>query len=160
MEGEDRMRWTIRSIEAYMKEKDYVDTAVVPLVPVNWRSEIKSTVEFGEFAVLLVDGLEQQLRGRVIHFPPFTYLKAEDAHLRLERLNAWKQELLENGLKHVFFITSDPEWKTMDNEAGDSLIWMPAVPLEYMSGENREEILGSQIKQLLQIILSKWQKNS
>lgn len=151
------MRWTIRSIEAYLKDREYVDTAVVPLVPVSWKSEVKATVEFGEFAALLVDGLEQQLRGRVVHFPPFTYLKAESIELRLERLMEWEHELKENGFKHVFFICSDPEWKMVEEKTANSIIWLPAVPLEYMSQENSEEILSSQIKQLLKIIMLKWQ---
>ncbi|HET7657454.1 MAG TPA: YpiF family protein [Bacillales bacterium] len=153
------MRWTIQSINSYLKEREYVDTAVIPLVPVSWEKDIKATVEAGEFAALLVDGLEQQLRGRVIHFPPFSYLKAESLELRVDRLLQWKRELLENGFKHVYFITSDAEWKGVEEQIGDSLIWLPAVPLEYMSQENSQEILSSQIKQLLQIIMMKWQNS-
>lgn len=153
------MRWSVKSIESYFREKEYVDTAVVPLVPVTWHEEIKLNVEAGEFAALLVDGLEQQLRGRVIHFPPFTYLKSETIENRVERLKQWKNELLRDQMKHVFFITSDVDWKNAESDMQHSLIWLPAVPLEYMTSDNSQEILSSQVKQLLQVIMTKWRES-
>lgn len=158
-EGDEFMRWTVGNVDSYFRDKKYVDTAVVPLVPVTWHHEIKLTVEAGEFAALLVDGLEQQLRGRVIHFPPFTYLKSEAVEERMTRLHQWKRELLQDQMKHVFFITSDMDWKSAETEMENSLIWLPAIPLEYMNSENSQEILSSQVKQLLQIITVKWQNN-
>lgn len=158
-EGDDSMRWTARDIDLYFREKDYIDTAVVPLVPVTWHREIKSTVSSGEFIVLIVDELERQLKGRIIHFPPFSYLNAESMATRVERLRAWKQELLDNELRHVFFITADVSWKRAEKEVGDSLLWLPAVPLEHMSPDNRRETIAGQIKQLLEIITIKWQNS-
>lgn len=151
------MKWTTDDIDSYMREKEYVDTVVIPLIPVTWRQEIKLNVEAGEFATLLADELEQQLKGRLLHFPPFTYLKSEAVVDRAARLNKWKQEVLSEDMKHVFFITSDTDWKGIENELGDSLIWLPAVPMQHMSEENKEEIVNGQIKQLLQIVTVKWQ---
>jgi hypothetical protein len=151
------MRWTVRDIDSYFLTKEYVDTALVPLVPVTWHREIKSAVAAGEFAALIVDKLEQQLKGRVIHFPPFTYLKSEAPEDRFERLHQWKQELLQDEMKYVFFITSDADWKSVESRMDESLTWIPAVPLEHMDADNIEAVLGGQIKQLLQIITIKWQ---
>ncbi|HEX7066548.1 MAG TPA: YpiF family protein [Bacillales bacterium] len=150
------MKWTTDDVDSYMREKEYVDTVIIPLIPVSWHQEIKLNVEAGEFAALLADELEQQLKGRLFQFPPFTYLKSEAVEDRAARLNMWKQELLSE-MKHVFFITSDTDWKRVEKEVGESLIWLPAVPMQHMSRENKEEIINGQVKQLLQIVTVKWQ---
>lgn len=150
------MRWTAGDMEPYFRSKDYVDTCVIPTVPVTWNKDTKSTVAEGEFAVLMVDELERQLRGRVMHFPPFTYLKSEDLTQRVSRAKDWKREILQDNMKHAFFITSDTDWKRVENEMEDSLIWLPAIPLEHLNADNRREVINGQIKQLLQIITIKW----
>ncbi|HEX6922788.1 MAG TPA: YpiF family protein [Bacillales bacterium] len=151
------MRWTTEDVDSYLREKEYVDTVVIPLIPITWHNEIKLNVEAGEFAALLTDELEEQLKGRIFHFPPFTYLKSEAVENRVARLKEWKQELLSGDMKHVFFITSDTDWKSLEGELNDSLIWIPSVPMQHMSEENKEEIINGQIKQLLQIVTVKWQ---
>ncbi|HET7615883.1 MAG TPA: YpiF family protein [Bacillales bacterium] len=151
------MKWTVRDIGSYFQEKEYVDTAVVPLIRVTWHREIKSTVEQGEYTALMADQLERQLKGRLVQFPPLTYLSSEPLSARVARLNEWKKVILQDGMKHVFFLTSDTEWKTVESEQDDSLIWIPSLPLEHMDPDNSNEILGAQTTQLLQIIMGKWQ---
>lgn len=150
------MRWTAGDIDTYLQSKDYVDTCIIPTVPVTWDGKIKSSVSEGEFAVILVDELERQLKGRVMHFPPFTYLKSEEMTPHLSRMKKWKEEILQSDMKYVFFITSDVEWKNVESEMGDSLIWLPAIPFEHMDAKNRREVIDGQIKQLLEIITIKW----
>lgn len=153
------MRWTATDIDSYLQSKDYVDTCIIPVVPVTWGGHVKSAVADGEFSVVMVDELERQLRGRVMHFPPFTYLKSEEIKQCMERARSWKEEIMQNGMSHVFLITCDTEWKQVEAELGDSLIWIPAVPLEHMNAENRREVINGQIKQLLEIITIKWRNS-
>ncbi|HET7629277.1 MAG TPA: YpiF family protein [Bacillales bacterium] len=152
-----KMKWTVRDVGAYFAERDYVDTAVVPLVKITWHNEIKATVEQGEFTTLMADRLEGQLKGRLMLFPPFTYLKSEDVANRLKRLQSWMEMLRRDGMKHVFLITSDAEWKTVESDLDESLIWIPSLPLEHMDPEHGDEMIANQTKQLLQIVTAKWQ---
>jgi hypothetical protein len=151
------MKWTSKNIETYLQSKEFVDTAFIPLLPVNWKAEVKGTVAMGEYITIIVTELERQLHGRVMEFPPFTYLKGETIEERLKRLRNWAEEIKEGGVKHIFYFTADNEWKQSEDHLEYSLIWMPVVPLEHMDEKYKLEIVQDQTKQLLQIVTKKWQ---
>jgi hypothetical protein len=153
------MKWTGNDIDAYLQAKDYVDTAIIPLVPIDWETELKSSVVMGEYITLLSEGLEREYRGRVILFPPYTYLKMEPTELKLKRLKDWETMLQSNGFKHVIHLTSDVEWRSHENEI-NSLIWMPAIPVSDMSADHKFSIVSDQIKQMMKIILEEWKKQA
>jgi hypothetical protein len=151
------MRWVSKDIDQYYREKEYIDTIVIPLIPVTWKSEIKSTVESGEFTVKITEELEKQLKGRIVQFPPFTYLKSENPEQKLQRLQVWKEELLQSGMEYIFYLTSDVQWKNNENLLGGSLIWLPSIPMQHMDFKYEQEIVSSQMKQILEIVTNKWQ---
>ncbi|MFN7252221.1 MAG: YpiF family protein [Anaerobacillus sp.] len=152
------MKWQAKEVDLYLQAKEYVDTAIIPLVPISWGDELKSTVQMGEFITLISDELERQFKGRVFQFPSFTYLKSEKLEERLLRLNAFDEHLKSNGISHIIFLTSDVEWKQIEAKMNDTLLWIPSIPLEHMEQKYKMETLSSQIKQMLPIITSKWQK--
>lgn len=154
---EDRMKWQTKEIDTYLQEKDYVDTALIPLVPISWVDEVKRTVAMGEFIEVITLEVERQFQGRVIHFPPFTYIKGEQIDSRLARLKEWTSEIREGGIKHLFFLTSDGEWKTIEHELNEPLIWLPTVPLEHLDLSYKRDIIAEQVKQLIPLLTSKWQ---
>ncbi|RBW70268.1 YpiF family protein [Bacillus taeanensis] len=151
------MKWTSKNIEAYMQSKEYVDTALIPLLPINWKTEIKGTVAMGEYITIIIAELERQLHGRVLEFPPYTYLKNEQFEEHVSRLKNWTEEIKAGGMKHVFYFTADNEWKQHEEQLDAPLIWMPVVPLEHMDERYKLEIVQDQTKQLLQIVTKKWQ---
>ena len=63
------MKWVSQDIEMFLKEKQYVDTAVLPLLPVSFGDDIKQSVAMTEFISLLSVQLERQFRGRLIMLP-------------------------------------------------------------------------------------------
>ncbi|MBU8907261.1 YpiF family protein [Desertibacillus haloalkaliphilus] len=154
------MKWQAIEIDTYLQAKEYVDTAIIPLVPISWEKEVKGTVAMGEFIMIMADELERQFRGRVIQFPAFSYLKSEPLDDRVQRLECWYQELTEHGVKHVVYITSDHDWKTAENKLSDMLLWLPTIPLEHMDHQYKVQTVSDQIKQLLPIMTNKWQNDS
>ncbi|OLO42552.1 hypothetical protein BTR23_00615 [Alkalihalophilus pseudofirmus] len=150
------MKWLAREMDTYLQAKEYVDTAIVPLIPINWENEIKSTVAMGEFISIISSELERQFQGRVIEFPPFTYLKSESDG-KLERLKSWEKALKENDINHIIFITSDFEWEQAKQELTETLIWLPSIPLEHMDHNHKVEVIEGQIKQLIPFLTNKWQ---
>ncbi|MDV2884345.1 YpiF family protein [Alkalihalophilus pseudofirmus] len=151
------MKWQSSEMDKYLQSKEYVDTAIVPLIPISWQKEIKSTVAMGEFISIITQELERQFQGRVVLFPAFTYLETENAEERTLRLKRWSEELKLGGMEHIVYATSDGFWKTVEEELGEWLIWLPSIPLEHLSPENRREVIGGQIKQLVPIMTNKWQ---
>ncbi len=154
------MNWNVKDIEVFENEKEYIDTAVIPLIPIAFDKEIKSSAAQSEFITLLTFHLERQFKGRMIITPPYSYLMAGSKQEKVEELLRWKNELTNNGVKHTFFLTSDNEWKSVEENLDDHLIWVPSIPLEHLDENYKHSIMEDQVKHLLNVIVQKWQKNS
>jgi hypothetical protein len=153
------MKWISHDIEQYLKAQEYIDTAVIPLIPVAFGMEMKQAASMSEFITLVTTLLERQFTGRILLLPPFTYLKNFD-ETRVNELEDWVSGLEKNQLKHIFFITSDSEWKAKENKLKDLLIWIPAIPLENLEDSQKFSIVESQVLQLCDIFSRKWKENA
>lgn len=151
------MKWVSQDIEMFLKEKQYVDTAVLPLLPVSFGDDIKQSVSMTEFISLLSVQLERQFRGRLIMLPGYAYLKSAGEDRLLSGLGEWETELKAQGFKHIFLLTSDSMWKSLEDRLEGGLIWLPSLPLEHMDENYRNSILDDQVKQLLNLFVQKWQ---
>ncbi|KON87244.1 hypothetical protein AF332_10715 [Sporosarcina globispora] len=151
------MKWISQDIDMFLKEKQYVDTAVLPLLPVSFGDDIKQSVAMTEFISLLSVQLERQFRGRLIMLPGYAYLKSSGEDSLLSGLGQWETELRSQGFKHIFLLTSDSMWKTLEDRLEGGLIWLPSLPLEHMDENYRNSILDDQVKQLLNVFVQKWQ---
>ncbi|MGA5690426.1 YpiF family protein [Cytobacillus pseudoceanisediminis] len=151
------MKWVSQDIEMFLKEKQYVDTAVLPLLPVSFGDDIKQSVAMTEFISLLSVQLERQFRGRLIMLPGYAYLKSAGEDSLLSGLGEWEAELKAQGFKHIFLLTSDSMWKSLEDRLEGGLIWLPSLPLEHMDENYRNSILDDQVKQLLNLFVQKWQ---
>ncbi|EFV77576.1 MULTISPECIES: YpiF family protein [Cytobacillus] len=151
------MKWVSQDIEMFLKEKQYVDTAVLPLLPVSFGDDIKQSVAMTEFISLLSVQLERQFRGRLIMLPGYAYLKSAGEESLLSGLGEWEAELKAQGFKHIFLLTSDSMWKSLEDRLEGGLIWLPSLPLEHMDENYRNSILDDQVKQLLNLFVQKWQ---
>ncbi|MGA9290655.1 MAG: YpiF family protein [Anaerobacillus sp.] len=153
------MKWTESDIALYEKEKEYIDTAVLPLVPISMTSSLKTIVSMGEYMTIISSELERQLKGRLLLLPAFTYLQTEEMSSRVERLNLMEQELTRGGIKHIITLTADVDWKQSENQLSSALLWMPAIPLEHMDEQYKMETVSAQVKQVLQFVTNTWQSN-
>ncbi|MGM7721933.1 YpiF family protein [Metabacillus sp. Hm71] len=148
------MKWVLSDVDVYNQSKEYVDTAIIPLIPVALESEFKGTVSKGEFITYVCNELERQLKGRVFLFPSFSYLK--NSTNVIENVLEWKTEIKQE-FKHVFFLTSDEVLKNASSEPlKENLIWLPAVPFEHMDEKLMRKLLQDQIEQILNILLQSW----
>jgi len=153
------MKWVSKEIDVYLTSTNYIDTALVTLIPITFGEDMKQTVSMGEFSTVLTSEIERQLHGRIFAIPPFTYFKTESPTEKLDKLEQWINELKNSGFKFIFLITSDHEWKTVEDKLDAKLIWIPAIPLEHMDDKYKSEILHEQTKQILQIVTNQWQSD-
>lgn len=152
------MKWVLSDVDVYNQSREYVDTAIVPLIPVSLEADLKGTVSKGEFITYVSVELERQLKGRVFLFPSLTYLKKSKNVI--ESVIEWKTELQEE-FKHVIFLTSDEtlkEYTSDQQNVKDDLIWLPSVPFEHMDESLMKKLLEDQIQQILNILLQSWNK--
>ncbi|MED3654062.1 YpiF family protein [Heyndrickxia sporothermodurans] len=149
------MLWNSKDVEVYLKEQQFIDTAVVPLLPISFGHEMKQAASQGEFIDLLSMHLERQFKGRVLLFPAFTYLSTLEKEQQMNMLQNWEVKLKETGFSHIFYLTSDSSWS--NQEKIKDIIWLPSVPLEHMDEQYKHSIMEDQVKQLINIIVQKWQ---
>lgn len=151
------MKWNPKDIEMYLSAKEYVDTVVLPLLPVSFGEDMKQAVSMTEFVNLLGVQLERQLKGRLFMLQGFSYLRNSSEERRLKDLMYWEEKLFKEGFKHVVYITCDSDWKKTEGEMAGTLIWMPSLPLESMDENYKTSIIEDQVKQLLTILTQEWQ---
>lgn len=148
------MKWTAKDLDMYMQSKEYVDTVLIPLVPLSFGAQMKQTGSMNEFLTILSLELEKQMKGRILLLPTFHYLS--DELDKIKRLKGWANEVKENNFKHVFFLTSDFEWKKEERELENNLVWIPAIPLEGLEIEQAREMINQQVLQILDIFTYNW----
>jgi hypothetical protein len=153
------MKWIPQEIETYLNAKEYVDTAVIPIYSVSFGDEMKQSAAMAEFITLLTLHLERQFTGRLLLIPPFTYLKNEKCEIVINDLKIWEENIVKAKFKHIFYITSESDWKLHEENLAGSLIWIPSIPLEGMNETQKLSIIDSQVKQLLILFTRKWHEN-
>lgn len=118
----------------YLQAKDYIDTAVIPLINIKVGDHFKMAAEKGEFTQLLSEELERQLKGRVYLLPPYTYVDRNE--ITVQGLRDLREELISE-FPHVVLLTSDENWKSED--ALGKIIVTPSVPLEHLNDSLKEK---------------------
>jgi len=150
------MKWTSGDVATYEKERDYIDTALIPLLPVAIGQGARRLASGGELVGLVAAEVERQLRGRLFLLPPFVYFPDEERNQLLERLASWTNQLRQEGMDHVFYVTCDRAWQEGMESGG---IWLvPAVPLENMEEAYKRELVREQAAELIRFFVSRWTK--
>ena len=148
------MKWTAKDLDMYVQAKEYVDTLLIPLVPLSFGERIKKSGSMNEFITILCMEIEKQMKGRILVMPPFHYL-FEDSQ-KLQVLKDWEREAKDNGFKHVFFLTADMKWKQHGMDLGEHLVWIPAIPLENLEIDQAREMVSEQVSQIIDMFSFYW----
>ncbi|WP_231687925.1 YpiF family protein [Bacillus sp. FJAT-27251] len=151
------MRWIPDDIAMFNKSSEYVDTAVVPLLPVAFGEGMKESAAMTEFAGILTSQLERQLQGRILLIPGYTYLKSKPGEA-VSQLEKWEAELLDRQFKHVFYVTCDYDWKQREGELRGTVLWLPSLPLEQMNEASKVSVMEDQVRQLMNLFIQKWRE--
>ncbi|PAQ16184.1 hypothetical protein CD798_02135 [Bacillaceae bacterium SAOS 7] len=152
------MNWNGKDTELFQQQKEYIDTVIVPLVPISFEPDMKQAASQYEFIQLLTMLLEKQFKGRILLVPPVSYIKKQSGEEKVATINEWANEFDRAGFKHTFFFTSDSDWKLVEDQIEGTLIWVPSVPLEHMEDSYKYSLIEEQAKQFVNIIVQKWQR--
>lgn len=146
------MNYNVKDIEQFQTQKQFIDTAIVPLVQLNLSDEgMKQSSSAVEYLMTLTMFIEQQFRGRVMLMPPFSYTD----QTRNELLPMQLQEELHNtGFKSIIFITCDHSWTQKKEDL--NILWLPAIPLESMDITVKQRILEDQLKKIIPVLTEAW----
>ena len=146
------MYWNSKDISIFQEQKEFVDTAIIPLLLVDGRApNIKQSTGTADFLMSLTAFIENQFKGRVVLMPPVSYtIQANRKNLGEE----WVEVLKEAGFKHLFFVSSDSLWMTEASEL--EIIFIPSIPLEDMDQKLRQSVLDDQLRQVIPIFANRW----
>lgn len=152
------MRWNANDLEMYKKEKQYIDTLVVPLIPISFTMNQKtSDLAFkGEVLSILMGELERELHGRVFLTPSFTYLQSKSLKGEINRLNQWIESILEQPFKHIFLISHDAHWKKDEQDLKGSYVWISNIPSTPLDSEETKRFINGQLEQLVDLFQTYW----
>lgn len=150
------MHFNGKDMAHYLEQKEYVDTAVLPLLEMDLSpAGIKRSAGASEYLQLLTALLEKQFKGRMLLFPPVSYTKKADRQRIAGELSA---EMEAAGFKHVFYLTTDAEWRTV--EELKNMLWLPAIPIEDMDKSFKQSVMEDQLRQVLPLFIKEWSQPS
>jgi hypothetical protein len=150
------MKWKTSDTDVFLKSGEYVDSLLIPLTPIDFKQDFKSSVTMGEYTEMLCSEIERQLHGRLFLAPNFTYIKDQPP---IDQLKSLLEHVRDSGhFKHIFLMTSDVYWKEFEHTITGQLFWVPALPLESMDEKYRLEVIKEQVKPLFQLIFNDWQR--
>ncbi|MEK4229021.1 YpiF family protein [Solibacillus sp. FSL H8-0538] len=146
------MIFNVKDVEQFQEQKQFIDTAIVPLVSLDLSNEgMKQSSSKVEYLMSLTAFVEHQFKGRLMLTPPFSYTDNTRNDTNPVQI---KSELHAAGFKTVFFMTCDHYWTSKQNEI--EVIWLPSIPLESMDKAVKQRILEDQLKQVIPILTKAW----
>lgn len=138
------MIWDKLQHENWQKAAPYVDTILIPVVPLPLQNKAELSEEPLACQEIGIE-IEQQLTGRVMLMPPVTHV-ANEAWLQ-SYIKSIRQQAVRGGFNHLFFLLDeDTRQVTPDINWFDHLV---------VSKHGRRE---EQIRKLCEQIVNLWQK--
>ena len=150
------MHFIGKEMDQYLSQQDYVDTAVVPLLQLDLSAAgMKASAGASEYLQTLTALLEKQFKGRILLLPPVSYAKIANRQRIADELS---EELQHTKFKHVFYLTTDSEWRTIDSLK--NVLWLPAIPIEDMDQSFKKSVMEDQLRQVLPLFTKEWSHHS
>ncbi len=155
------MKWNYNDMDMYVQAKEYVDTFLVPFVPYSFSRSDEDTKRLALHAELMdifVNEIEKQYKGRIFLTPSYSYLLDGDYSEEIPKLNKLVDHAQANGFKHILFLTFDNKWKKRESKLHGHLIWVPAGQTRDLESEEAQNMIRTQIDQVMELITTYWQE--
>ncbi|MCP8616690.1 DUF2487 family protein [Salirhabdus salicampi] len=153
------MNWSQKDVKQYVKAKEYIDTAIIPLLPfaLNKKDEELEKMSLQkEMLDLITYKMENTYKGRMFLFPAYMYLETEDLQNECLRLNQFAQAVQEQPFKHLFYVTPDFRWKKVERDIDGHLLWLPMISNGDVKDDSTQTVIQDQVTQMTDLIRSFW----
>lgn len=153
------MKWKKAELEKYVQAKEYVDTILLPLIPIQMGNDEESEKNSfqSEIINIFANEIEKELSGRVMLAPNYNFLKTADKSIEAKRINFWIQDMQEQPFEHITLLTFDPSWKKHEKDINGSLLWIPGIQSGDIRSKEMQEFVRNQVAQITEIIRSSWE---
>lgn len=143
------MNWVEEDIQISLGQPEYIDTAIIPLCMMSWGTDTTLHANNRKYISRLCKVLEKKYRGRMMLFPPYTYIEKNMLETQLISL---EKQLIQRKMKYIFFLTCE-----MNIEIHNVLEVSP-LPIHKMDYDNQTILLDSQVEVIMKRISEKWGK--
>lgn len=143
------MRFKPSDVQRTRNEQAYIDTLIVPLIPVGFDEAMHAFSECADMAMTVATEVERQLSGRAMLVPPMTYIGEPS----IDQLTSWEQAASSEQFRFVTFITADLRWK---ETSVTDIIYVPRLSLETMSRDQQGQMVGNFVGQVLEQLGNRW----
>ncbi len=152
------LQWNAKDLSSFKEVREYIDTAIIPLLPISLKEDLVQSGSMVEFTIHVTRSIQTQFTGRTLLFPPYTYFRHEDFAKKSIRLKEWEQTIEKEGFRHIFYFTSDLEWRQYETGQYNECFILPMVPFESMEEQFKRSMVDDQVKQFIPLIVKKWQE--
>lgn len=152
------MKWKESDLKKYIQEKEYIDTLLIPLLPISLSSDeqLAKLAFQNELFTILTSELERELAGRVLLTPVYQYLKDSINEEEISRINEWVKEAQQQPFRQIFLMTHDSAWKQNEQSLNGTLLWFPTLKSGDIHSEEMNYMISDQVEQFVQLIKSYW----
>jgi hypothetical protein len=99
------MKWELTTADQFIEAKEYIDTAIVPLIRIELGEQFKPSLKNSTWITGVASGIESKLMGRVMLFPVYSYTGLEKEEHLISNLNTYANHLQQHGFENVIFLT-------------------------------------------------------
>ncbi|WP_067725486.1 YpiF family protein [Oceanobacillus damuensis] len=153
------MKWRKDDLQQYVQAKEYIDTILLPLIPIQLSKDDQAEKYASQAEVMhiLANEIEKELTGRIMLAPSYHYLNSADKNTEIHRLKMWAEDMKEQPFSQIVHITFDSGWKKHEKDINDNLLWIPAVQAGEINSKEMHRIIRDQVGQTAELIRSYWQ---
>ncbi|WP_409288949.1 YpiF family protein [Peribacillus sp. SCS-37] len=150
------MKLIPQDIELLEQAREHIDTVLIPLAPVDLGQDAMNLAKMNEFLSILSSEIERQFKGRIILVPPLSYLAGAQGQEKSHIAGRWEKAFLQQGFRHIFFLTCDPVWKAVEADLTSELVWVPSLQLGGLDDQVKRQLMDEQVRQVSSIFSQKW----
>lgn len=141
------MNWTERDIRISIEQKEYIDTALIPISIVSWGERAIEHSNMRDYLSKLCRLIEREYRGRIILFPILSFPINYQIEIMMSSI---ENQLIDEGIKQIYYLTC--EWEVNLH----NLICVPQIPIQEMDDKNQLIILQSQKELIIKRMKNGW----
>ena len=142
------MLYNITDLRVLKDEIEFIDTAIVPLVNIDFNNEVQNNANNLELMQFITIQLEKQLKGRLMITPVLTLIGDN-----YDNIEEYKTQLLDYGFKNIVLLS----FTALDLD-DVSIIKVNSIPISDMDNDMKLSIINDEVKSVIKEIILVWNK--